>query len=211
MGWYGEWDIKYSGKDPELFQNLAKLEIPNFKERFEVSANGRTLECQRPLSWYTADIDLEQLTLYLHDGDKLLVSIDGDTHPYDENGRKLGQEDMTFRKENGEVIIEQEYVDKNRYRDKMSQLTEDFQDFSDEYEEWIKSELMENGKIKENIREAYFDAVEKFAGKNKERFRNIEGERLAGEQSFDDLLKGAQKQAAKQKGKTQHKEKSFER
>lgn len=29
MGWYGDWNIKYNGKDSDKFVNLAKMIIPN--------------------------------------------------------------------------------------------------------------------------------------------------------------------------------------
>ncbi len=34
MGWYGDWNIKYNGKDSDKFVNLAKMIIPNYVKRF---------------------------------------------------------------------------------------------------------------------------------------------------------------------------------
>lgn len=196
MGWYGTWDIKYNGKDPELFQDLSKILIPNFQERFLVSNDGKSLDCQRDLSWYSADLDLKKITSYLHDGDSLEVEIDGETHPYDENDEELESELMTFRKENGKVIIEQDYVDEDRYHDNISQLKEIFDEYPDEYAEWVKQELMENGKIKPNIKAVYEAVVEEYAGANKERFLDIESEFTNEQNDFDNFLKSKIKQQA---------------
>ena len=57
MGWYGNWNIKYNGKDSEKFVNLAKMIIPNYVKRFEETEKG-VLDCKRSLSWYNADVDI---------------------------------------------------------------------------------------------------------------------------------------------------------
>ena len=40
MGWYGNWNIKYNGKDSDKFVNLAKMIIPNYVKRFEETEKG---------------------------------------------------------------------------------------------------------------------------------------------------------------------------
>lgn len=40
MGWYGTWNLEYTGKNDKKFINTAKLVIANFKKRFEIS-NGK--------------------------------------------------------------------------------------------------------------------------------------------------------------------------
>lgn len=136
MGWYGSWDIKYNGNDSERFVNLAKLIIPNYKKRFEETEKGK-LECTRGLSWYTADVDISKIMEYLDEKDTIEVTIDGETHPirgkreveeheekYDEDDYWYEEDDeydyydyeeQTFRKENGEVVIDNEHPDGDRY------------------------------------------------------------------------------------------------
>lgn len=137
MGWYGSWDIKYNGNNSERFANLAKLIIPNYKKRFEETEKGK-LECTRRLSWYNADVDISKIMEYLSDTDTIDVTIDGETHPisgkrrlteeeaeweeysFEEDGEyyvydEYDYEKQTFRKENGEVVIDNEHPDGDRY------------------------------------------------------------------------------------------------
>ena len=81
MGWYGKWNLEYTGKNNEKFVNTAKLVIPNFKKRFEISNGKNELEAIKNLSWYSADMDIEKILSYLDDGDQIHVLIDGETHP----------------------------------------------------------------------------------------------------------------------------------
>lgn len=80
MGWYGNWNIKYNGKDSEKFVNLAKMIIPNYVKRFEETEKG-ILDCKRRLSWYNADVDISKIMEYLDENDTIYVVIDGETHP----------------------------------------------------------------------------------------------------------------------------------
>lgn len=80
MGWYGNWNIKYNGKDSEKFVNLAKLIIPNYVKRFKETKKG-VLDCKRSLSWYNADVDISKIMEYLDENDTIDVEIDGETHP----------------------------------------------------------------------------------------------------------------------------------
>lgn len=137
MGWYGSWDIKYNGQDSQKFVNLAKLIIPNYIKRFEETEKGR-LECLRNLSWYNADVDISKIMEYLAETDTIDVTIDGETHPisgtrklseeeaewedydYEENGEyyvyeEYDDEKQTFRKEKGQVVIDNEHPDEDRY------------------------------------------------------------------------------------------------
>lgn len=81
MGWYGDWNLEYIGKNNEKFVNTAKLVIPNFKKRFEISNGKNELESIRRLGWDSADTDIEKILSYLEDGDQIHVLIDGETHP----------------------------------------------------------------------------------------------------------------------------------
>ena len=80
-GWYGTWNLEYTGKNNEKFVNTAKLVIANFKKRFEISNDKSELEAIKSLSWYSADMDIERILSYLEDGDSIHVLIDGETHP----------------------------------------------------------------------------------------------------------------------------------
>ena len=148
MGWYGSWDIKYNGNDSEKFANLAKLIIPNYVKRFEETEKGR-LECLRNLSWYSADVDISKIMEYLSETDTIDVTIDGDTHPicgkrkitkyeaeldgydFEENGEyyvceELDYEKQTFKKENGQVVINNEHPDEERWKSLDSGIQEMF-------------------------------------------------------------------------------------
>lgn len=138
MGWYGNWDIKYNGKNSEKFVNLAKLIIPNYVKRFQETEKGR-LECKRSLSWYNADVDISRIMGYLDESDNIDVIIDGETHPirgkrrlseeefwkeeyaFEEDGEyyvydEYDYEKQTFRKENGQVVIDNEHLDEDRWK-----------------------------------------------------------------------------------------------
>lgn len=137
MGWYGNWNIKYNGKDSDKFVNLAKMIIPNYVKRFEETEKG-VLDCKRNLSWYSADVDISKIMEYLDENDTIDVEIDGETHPirgkrriseeeaqYDEyafekDGKyyvydEYDYEKQTFKKENGQVVIDNEHPDEDRY------------------------------------------------------------------------------------------------
>lgn len=116
MGWNGSWNLEYTGKNNEKFVNVAKLVITNFKKRFEISDDKSVLDAVKRLSWYSADMDIERILSYLDDGDEIHVLIDGETHPYDDNDEELEFEEQTYRKENGEVTMECEYEDCDRYQ-----------------------------------------------------------------------------------------------
>lgn len=90
MGWYGTWNLEYTGKNNEKFVNTAKLVIANFKKRFEIGDNKSELEAIKKLSWYSADMDIEKILSYLDDGDQIHVLIDGETHPIREVIREGG-------------------------------------------------------------------------------------------------------------------------
>ena len=138
MGWYGSWDIKYNGNDSEKFANLAKLIIPNYVKRFEETEKGR-LECLRNLSWYSADVDISKMMEYLSEKDTIDVTIDGESHPilgkieiseeeaewneyaFEEDGKyyvddELDYEEQTFKKENGQVVLNNEHPDEDRWK-----------------------------------------------------------------------------------------------
>lgn len=148
MGWYGSWDIKYNGNDSEKFANLAKLIIPNYVKRFEETEKGR-LECLRNLSWYNADVDISKIMQYLSETDTIDVTIDGQTHPtigkrriseeeaewdeyaFEEDGKyyvydNLDYEKQTFKKKNGQVVIDNEHPDEDRYTSSKLGVTEMF-------------------------------------------------------------------------------------
>lgn len=116
MGWYGSWNLEYTGKNKAKFINTAKLVIANFKKRFEISDDNSELEAVKGLSWYSADMDIEKILSYLDDGDQIHVLIDGETHPYDDNDEELEWEEQTYKKENGQVSMECEYTDCDRYQ-----------------------------------------------------------------------------------------------
>lgn len=100
MGWYGTWNIEYTGKNNEKFVNTAKLIIANFKKRFEISNDKSELEAVKRLSWYSADLDIEKILSYLDDGDQIHVLIDGETHPIREVIREGGYVDKGIANEN---------------------------------------------------------------------------------------------------------------
>lgn len=125
MGWYGTWNLEYTGKNNEKFVNVAKLVIANFKKRFEISNDKSELEAVKRLSWYSADMDIEKILSYLDDGDEIHVLIDGETHPIREVIREGGyitregtpnenDYDWTeMNKETGETIyhFNEEYIE----------------------------------------------------------------------------------------------------
>lgn len=116
MGWYGTWNLEYKGNNQKKFVNTAKLVIANFKKRFEISDDNSELEAVKGLSWYSADMDIEKILSYLDDEDQIHVLIDGETHPYDDNDEELEWEEQTYKKENGQVSMECEYTDCDRYQ-----------------------------------------------------------------------------------------------
>ncbi len=116
MGWYGTWNLEYKGNNPKKFVNTAKLVIANFKKRFEISDDNSELEAVKGLSWYSADKDIEKILSYLDDGNQIHVLIDGETHPYDDVDEELEYEEQIYKKENGQVSMECEYTDCDRYQ-----------------------------------------------------------------------------------------------
>ena len=116
MGWYGTWNLEYTGNNKQKFLNTAKLVIANFKKRFEISDDNSELEAVKGLSWYSADMDIEKILSYLDDGDQIHVLIDGETHPYDDNDEELEWEEQTYKKQNGQVSMDCEYADCDRYQ-----------------------------------------------------------------------------------------------
>ena len=77
MGWYGTWDLEYTGKNNEKFVNTAKLVIANFKKIFEINDSKNELEATKKSRWYSADMDIKKILSYLEDGDQIHVLIDG--------------------------------------------------------------------------------------------------------------------------------------
>lgn len=100
MGWYGTWNLEYTGKNDKKFINTAKLVIANFKKRFEISNGKNELEAIKRLSWYSADMDIEKILSYLDDGDQIHVLIDGETHPIREVISEGGYVDKGIADEN---------------------------------------------------------------------------------------------------------------
>lgn len=100
MGWYGSWNLEYTGKNNQKFINTAKLVITNFRKRFEISDNNSELGAIKKLSWYSADMDIEKILSYLDDGDQIHVLIDGETHPIREVIREGGYVDKGVADEN---------------------------------------------------------------------------------------------------------------
>lgn len=84
MGWYGNYEIEYNGENPQLFEDVAKIYIPNYKERFEskVTDNSCILTCKRNLTWYSADFDVEVMMEWMPRGSSCRMTIDGETHPW---------------------------------------------------------------------------------------------------------------------------------
>lgn len=65
MGWSGDFQIKYKGKNPKDFHKLAKMVIPNSIMRFDfdscmIDTDSVELSCTRNLSWYSADKDMQK-------------------------------------------------------------------------------------------------------------------------------------------------------
>lgn len=160
MGWYGTWNLEYIGKNNKKFINTSKLVIANFKKRFEVSNGENELEAVKRLSWYSADMDIEKILSYLEDGDQIHVLIDGETHPYDDNDEELEWEEQTYTKQDGEVTMECEFADCDRYesdrhgmkgafiyelsypdRAKQETLEGGYTDTLDTYIAWIAQEM----------------------------------------------------------------------
>ena len=100
MGWYGSWNLEYTGKNNQKFINTAKLVIANFRKRFEISDDNSELEAIKRLSWYSADMDIEKILSYLDDGDQIHVLIDGETHPIREVISEGGYVDKGVADEN---------------------------------------------------------------------------------------------------------------
>ena len=100
MGWYGSWNLEYTGKNNQKFINTAKLVIRNFKKRFEISDDNSELDAKKRLSWYSADIDIEKILSFLDDGDQIHVLIDGETHPIREVISEGGYVDKGVADEN---------------------------------------------------------------------------------------------------------------
>lgn len=163
MGWYGDWNIQYKGENKAKFEKLAKLIIPNYKERFEFDEESGMLNCTRALSWYYADEDLKEILSYLDDGDEIISYIDGETHPcvrrktaeennlsysesrfYNNGIVELEQEVVSLKKSNGKVSLQNKYPDKDRYKTKMLGNVDNI--------EWP----LKNGRAKE-LQEAFTD------------------------------------------------------
>lgn len=111
MGWYGDWNIKYNGKDSDKFVNLAKMIIPNYVKRFEETEKG-VLDCKRNLSWYSADVDISKIMEYLDENDTIDVEIDGETHPI-RGKRRISEEEAQYDEyafeEDGKYYVNDEY------------------------------------------------------------------------------------------------------
>ena len=112
MGWQGNFNIRYEGKNTQDFLDLAKMLIPNSLMRFDFAACDSTaiiieLKSTRQLRWYTAEEDMKRLMSYLPDGESLSVKI------------KVGwkEEILTICKNNGKVIFENSNEKSDRYVD----------------------------------------------------------------------------------------------
>lgn len=110
MGWSGDFQIKYKGKNPKEFYKLAKMVIPNSIMRFDfdscmIGTDSVELSCTRNISWYSADKDMEKIMSYLPESDSISMEIDGEDD----------YEEVEITKSNGEIIIKNSNDESERY------------------------------------------------------------------------------------------------
>lgn len=110
MGWSGDFQIKYKGKNPKEFLKLAKMMIPNSIMRFDfdscmIDIDSVELSCTRNLSWYSADKDMQKIMSYLPESDSISMEIDGEGD----------YEEVEIGKSNGQVTIKNSNDETDRY------------------------------------------------------------------------------------------------
>lgn len=110
MGWSGDFQIKYKGKNPKEFHKLAKMVIPNSIMRFDfdscmIGTDSVELSCTRNLSWYSADKDMQKIMSYLPESDSISMEIDGEGD----------YEEVEIGKSNGQVTIKNSNDESERY------------------------------------------------------------------------------------------------
>ena len=74
------------------FETVAKMAIPNYKERFDFDKETGTIEPRRSATWYSADKDIEFVCSHLNEGDRIQVIINGESKPLNAEGQKLLKE-----------------------------------------------------------------------------------------------------------------------
>lgn len=145
MGWYGIYNLKYKGDDKEKFVKVAKLVIPAFNERFDVKNNAlhckrllswytSEMDISEILSFLNEG-DTVELTIdgETHPWVKRGVAEKANLSYYEEveeddsleggaskkksknDPVELEFEKVTFTNKNGEVYIENEFEDEDRY------------------------------------------------------------------------------------------------
>ncbi len=132
MGWYGSFELKYKGQDKDKFVKLAKLIIPNYSERFEESDG--VLECTRSLSWYSAEIDVEEIMFHLNNGDEIEMNIDGETHPI-VSKKEAVEKGLSYK------YLEDDYYDYDEDEEEQEGMSDPVDDFGSD--EDIEVELNE--------------------------------------------------------------------
>ncbi len=150
--WNGEYRLVYSGKDKEKFVKLAKIIIPNFEEKFNVSMyedeDEATLLEKKSFSWNTAETDVEKILSYLNDNDEIEMVVVGDTcptttrkiaensiysyRPYlafdynDDDEVEIVGETLFYKKDNGKVVMKCDFYDNQRLKSVNLGLSEEF-------------------------------------------------------------------------------------
>lgn len=126
MSWFADYTITYNGKDNNKFIKLAKLLIPDYENRFKENEEKNMIDCIKDLQWDSADVDIAKIMEYLGENDSLDVIIHGESGPYlkDEDGeyimdgdgeyQELECEKQIFRKQKGEVVIDNEHPNDDR-------------------------------------------------------------------------------------------------
>lgn len=113
MGWYGDFQIQYKGKNFKKFHKLSKMIIPNSIIRFDfddckLGQDKAVLSCTRNLSWYNANEDMKKLMTYLDNGDIILMNINGEGDC----------EEIEISKQNGQVSFSNSNDKSERYTSK---------------------------------------------------------------------------------------------
>lgn len=202
MSWFADWTIRYNGNDRDRFIKLAKLFIPDYENRFRESDEKDIIDCIKDINWGSADRDISKIIEYLGEHDTLDVVIYGESGPYlkDKDGNYILDKDgeyqtlecekQTFRKQNGEVIIDNTHPNEDRTSYDELGLYYGIEDLN-EYIEFITREIGPDDEIMPIAQSILFDVLSRYDESNKEamelrdKFSTIETTR----EYFDEMYK----------------------
>ncbi len=209
MSWFADWTIKYNGKDNDKFIKLAKLIIPDYENRFIENDEKNLIDCIKDLDWRSADMDISKIMEYLGENDSLEVVIYGESGPYitDEDGKyqELENEKQTYRKQNGEIIIDNEHPNVDRLSYDELGLYYDIEDLN-AYIKFITREIGPDNEMMPIVQSILSDVLSTYDESNKEamelrnKFSSVETTKKYFEEMYEKQRIIKEKQENEQRG-----------